>query len=154
MKSVINQVILIIGCSIIGWVIAKKYIKIRKTNYKEISDLVSDEEELFYKEEELNSVPDELRELLDCSVDLCIFFLILGCLKSPVVSPNGITFENNSIREWLKRKNICPVTKRELNVKDLRFNRNVRNLINFLVLRDRYNRINPDDIIKIEEILK
>ena len=70
------------------------------------------------------------------------------------MSPNGITFENNSLREWLKRKNICPVTKQELNVKDLRFNKNLFNLINFLVLRDRYNRINPNDKINLEEILK
>lgn len=63
--------ILVVGCSIIGWVIAKKYIKIRRPNYKQISDLILDEDELYYKEEELNSVPGELRELLDCSVDLC-----------------------------------------------------------------------------------
>jgi hypothetical protein len=75
-------------------------------------------------------------------------------MRCPVVSPNGITFEKNSINEWLKRKNICPLTKQELMIKDLRFNRNLYNLINFLVLTDRYNHLNSQSPISIDEILK
>jgi len=51
----------------------REYINIlsNKNNIKEKDSEVISEDELYYEENELSRLPDELRELLDCSVDLC-----------------------------------------------------------------------------------
>jgi hypothetical protein len=57
----------------LGWVFGREYKKIflSSKNLKEKEAETLLEDELYYEENELNSVPRDLRELLDCTVDLC-----------------------------------------------------------------------------------
>ena len=79
--------------------------------------------------------------------------LTIGYLRAPVISKLGITFDHDSILKWLKTKQLCPVTKQDLHPNELRPNKNVYNLINFIVLSHRYNIKHTDNPIALEEIL-
>ncbi len=73
-------------------------------------------------------------------------------MRSPRISPLGYSYEKDVIYTWLNKKSECPYTKQELNIKDLRFNKNLFDLINFILLKERYNKKHPEDKIKFEEI--
>jgi hypothetical protein len=78
-------------------------------------------------------------------------------MRQPVINPNGFTFEKDTILEWLKTKQECPMTKNKLTKKDLRLNKNALNYIQYLVYKERYNskcksesdKINESDFLKI-----
>ena len=53
-------------------------------------------------------------------------------MKEPVITNLGISYEKEFIIEWLKTKNICPITNKELYIKDLIPNICLKNLINRL----------------------
>ncbi|KAL9649334.1 hypothetical protein ABK040_014636 [Willaertia magna] len=48
----------------------------------------------------------------------------------PVIIESGHTFDRNSIEEWLKSKNTCPITRMELKVKSLTPNYSTKSTIN------------------------
>lgn len=73
-------------------------------------------------------------------------------MKTPVIDTFGYTYEKDTILNWLDKKSECPFTKQTLHKKDLRVNRSALDLVKFLVLKEKYNKINMDDQIKFEEI--
>ena len=78
---------------------------------------------------------------------------ILATLNYPIISPTGYTYEKETIFKWLDKKNICPFTKIAMYKEDLRINRNLLDIIHFIVLKEKYNNkyiLNP---INFEEIL-
>jgi STIP1 family protein 1 len=50
-------------------------------------------------------------------------------MKDPVITPQGISFDRQSILEWLKRDNKCPITKMALKESDLITNYALKNTI-------------------------
>ncbi len=73
--SVGLEMAFLVGSSILGWVIGNKYIKISSNldeAEKKNTECVLNEEQLYYKDDELNDIDSNLKELLTCSVDLCI----------------------------------------------------------------------------------
>ncbi|KAL9653614.1 hypothetical protein ABK040_000531 [Willaertia magna] len=51
-------------------------------------------------------------------------------MNNPVIIETGHTFDKNSIEEWLKSKNTCPITRIELKSKNLILNHTLRSSIN------------------------
>ncbi len=56
--------------------------------------------------------------------------------KKPVVAPSGNTYEEEKIKDWIKRGNNDPMSKRPLNENQLYPNLNLGNII------EKYNEIN------------
>lgn len=50
-------------------------------------------------------------------------------MTDPIITPRGITYDRKSILNWLKKSNICPITKSPLNDKDLISNYSLKNAI-------------------------
>ncbi len=50
-------------------------------------------------------------------------------MNDPVITPKGITYERNNILNWLKKSQICPITKTPLNESDLIKNYSLKNAI-------------------------
>jgi hypothetical protein len=68
----------------------------------------------------------ELPSHLICPITECI-------MSQPAIAPNGITYDYDSICEWLKIKCIDPIDNSPLQVNDLYPNRSIRNLIEDLI---------------------
>jgi hypothetical protein len=87
---------------------------------------------LLYRESELESLPEEIKSNFTCNISY-------GYFKIPVTTPDGITFDYENIKEWLSNHNTCPLTKKELRLKDLVFNENLASAIEFFILNQRKN---------------
>lgn len=72
-------------------------------------------------------------------------------MRLPVLNCNGFTFEKETILEWLKTKNECPLTKNTMSVKDLRLNKNAIMFIEYLIYKERFNNKNKNNNLKIKE---
>ena len=103
-----------------------------KNNIKHISNnlvKVSDynkNSSLVYNDNDLDYLPDELKQHLECGISGSLF-------KDPVITPQGYTFEKNTIVSWLSNSEICPYTKSVLKNNDLVDNVNIRNSIRFFL---------------------
>ncbi len=51
-------------------------------------------------------------------------------MVDPVITPQGISYDRRSILDWLKKSNICPITKTNLSEKELITNYALKNTIN------------------------
>jgi hypothetical protein len=71
-----------------------------------------------------------------------------------MIGPYGFTNEREAILTWLRKKKECPMTKQKLYISNLRFNKNVYNLIHYLVLKEEYNKKHVLTKITDEEILR
>lgn len=70
----------------------------------------------------------------------------IAIFRYPAINKYGWSFERDVINEWLKKKKQCPMTKQVLSHTDLRPNKNISCLIEYIVLRERYNNKNDDKI--------
>ena len=127
-----------------------KYISNRLGFLNNNSDKVQDKlfnykKQLNFKEKDLNDIPDKIKELISCPISLSFF-------RYPLISPYGITIENENIVRALKNNPLCPFTMQPLSINDMRVNINLILLMKFLINREKYNKEHPEDEIKIEEI--
>ena len=127
-----------------------KYISNRlgilNTNSDKVQDkLFNYKKQLNFKEKDLNDVPEKIKELISCPISLSFF-------RYPLISPYGITIENENIVRALKNNPLCPFTMQPLSINDMRVNINLILLMKFLINREKYNKEHPEDQIKIEEI--
>ena len=91
-----------------------------------------DSEEYFYfNDHELENLPKEIKDKLECPISLCIF-------REPVITKHGYTFEKKALLNWLKTNQVCPFTKQNLNIRtDIRRNDNIKLSIKYFVLKNR-----------------
>ena len=127
-----------------------KYISNRlgflNNNSEKVQDkLFNYKKQLNFKEKDLNDIPDKIKELISCPISLSFF-------RYPLISPYGITIENENIVRALKNNPLCPFTMQPLSINDMRVNINLILLMKFLINREKYNKEHPEDQIKIEEI--
>ena len=127
-----------------------KYISNRlgflNNNSEKVQDkLFNYKKQLNFKEKNLNDIPDKIKELISCPISLSFF-------RYPLISPYGITIENENIVRALKNNPLCPFTMQPLSINDMRVNINLILLMKFLINREKYNKEHPEDQIKIEEI--
>ena len=73
-------------------------------------------------------------ENLKCSITLDV-------IRDPVISKYGYSFEKSQIFLSLKNKNSCPLSNRELSLKDIRPNITLRNAIKYEILMEKYKRL-------------
>lgn len=69
-----------------------------------------------------DTTDDNFVETLKCPISFKI-------MKDPVITPNGITYDRESITDWLNKSKICPITKNPLNKNDLIQNRHLKIVI-------------------------
>ena len=65
---------------------------------------------------------EEIVESFLCPISLEI-------MKDPVITPDGISFDRESIVDWLKDHDTCPITKRPLSVSNLTSNKILKSII-------------------------
>ena len=70
----------------------------------------------------------------------------------PVITKYGHTLELNTLIRHFENNDNCPITRNPLKLNDIRLNFNVYNIIKFMVLKYRYNKTHPENIIKNEEL--
>jgi hypothetical protein len=125
--------------------ISNKFGLLNNNSEKEKEKLFNYKKQLIFKENQLNKIPEKIKELISCPISLSFF-------RYPLISPHGITIENENIVRALKNHPLCPFTNQPLSLNDMRVNINIILLMKFLINREKYNKEHPEDEIKIEEI--
>lgn len=123
MKEIIKTAIY----SLIGYFLYRKYLKkhITDIHYDENKDIeIETKKPISFNEANLDSLPNEIKVHLNCSISFSYY-------RQPVISNNGITFEYESIKEWLRKNEYCPCTKNKLSIQQLIYNENIAKSILF-----------------------
>ena len=81
---------------------------------------------LFEEEEKKKELIYKLKHELTCPISLKIMI-------DPVIGSDGITYERNSIIEWLNINPLSPLTKQRMTIRDLVPNRSLKNFIEFTI---------------------
>jgi hypothetical protein len=126
--------------------------KAKNTQY-DINQNFTDEEQIYFTEEELKELTQDLKVNLECSIEGSKLLINPAIMHIPMISKYGHTYESNAITTWLGQKQICPITKYNLTSEDLVLNKNLFYFIKYLILKQRYNKDNEIDPISDEELL-
>ena len=94
-------------------------------NIVKVNDL-NKNSSLVYNDNDLEYLTEDLKQHLECGISGALF-------KDPVITPQGYTFEKNTIVNWLNTSEICPYTKSTLKNSDLTDNINLRNSVRFFL---------------------
>lgn len=65
----------------------------------------------------------------DTEIESFLCPISMEIMKDPVITPDGITFDRQSILDWLEKNNYCPLTKNPLEKHQLIPNRNLKEAI-------------------------
>ena len=90
--------------------------------------------DLYLNEDDYRNLSQNFSENLKCSITLDV-------IRDPVISKYGYSFEKSQIFLSLKNKNSCPLSNRELSLKDIRPNITLRNAIKYEILMEKYKRL-------------
>lgn len=83
--------------------------------------------------------------------DLLIDPISLQELENPVIDPCGHTFSRLSIEQWLQHYQVCPLSRQNLRLTDLRVNRVVADLLAILNQDEDAGLALPDRIAALDE---
>lgn len=93
--------------------------------------------------------PLAISENIEDGADIPEYFIcsISGCIMSqPAVTPDGVTYDYESIKEWLKNKKTDPTTCSPLTVDQLYPNRTIRSMIeDWIEKGDKFLTMKKDD---------
>lgn len=104
------------------------------------------EEKISYQESEMKNVDRRILEAITCPINQTF-------LRYPLINQYGFSIEKNSHLRWVEEKQKCPFTSQPVEINDLRFNKNLFMFIKFLILKERYNKVHPDNEITYKDIL-
>jgi len=100
-----------------------KFKKSKRNNQFEEFDIGTN---LFEEEEKKKELINKLKHELTCPISLKIMI-------DPVSGSDGITYERNSIIEWLNINQLSPFSKQRMTIRDLVPNRSLKNFIEFTI---------------------
>lgn len=70
---------------------------------------------------------------------LKVILAYLGFFRAPVIDKFGHSYEKSYIIQWVNDRQKSPLANEPITLNDLRLNKNVADLVKFLVLRHRFN---------------
>merc|ERR1712227_813787 len=100
-----------------------KFKKSKRNNQFEEFDIGTN---LFEEEEKKKELINKLKHELTCPISLKIMI-------DPVIGSDGITYERNSIIDWLNINQLSPFSKQRMTIRDLVPNRSLKNFIEFTI---------------------
>ena len=146
METIVKQILFYGSGIIFGLGITK--ISYRKTRVIKKNNKSMKLEKFPYSNDEFEENDKKyINDYLNCPIMMTPFI-------SPVITKYGHTLELNTLIRHFENNDNCPITRNPLKYNDIRLNINVYNMIKFMVLKYRYNKNHPQNIIKNEELFE
>lgn len=146
----LKEIFFSVAGTILGFVLFDHFFpskSFQERSNDEIEEEMNKLPELYFSEKDIQNIDDNYINILTCSIDSSL-------IRCPVISPYSFTYEKESIVNWIKLKPTCPLTNQKLTMLDLRSNKNIQNVIDYLILKERFNKENPNNKISDIEILQ